>query len=229
MSQLTSSRKNERLRQYVDSKIMISERAYNLVMGITVFYGILVNIIMCALCGDMTRGINPLVFIIGYFVCCFLGIYLSSHSTNAIISFLGYNFVVVPVGMVLSSVITAYGGLSSDLILQAFIITAGISGIMILAAIAYPSFFSRLHGILLSSLIGLIVIELILLFLHIPQIVTSWIGAIIFSLYIGFDFYMAQQYPKTVDNAVDSAMDIYLDVINLFIRILQILGSKNKD
>ena len=33
-------------------------------------------------------------------------------------------------------------------------------------------------------------------------------------------------YPKTLDNAVDSALDIYLDVINLFLRILRILGSR---
>ena len=57
------------------------------------------------------------------------------------------------------------------------------------------------------------------------QNVSALIGAVIFSLYIGYDYWKAQQYPKTVDNAVDSALDIYLDIINLFMRILSILGN----
>nr|MCR5618576.1 Bax inhibitor-1 family protein [Lachnospiraceae bacterium] len=55
-----------------------------------------------------------------------------------------------------------------------------------------------------------------------------WIGAALFSGYIGYDFWRAQQFPKTLDNAVDCAVDIYLDIINLFLRILRILaGSRS--
>ena len=58
----------------------------------------------------------------------------------------------------------------------------------------------------------------------------NWFFVIIFSLYIAHDFSVAQMYPKTIDNAVDSALDIYLDIINLFIRILSIIArSKNND
>ena len=58
------------------------------------------------------------------------------------------------------------------------------------------------------------------------QVVTDWIAAGLFSLYIGYDIYRSQQFAKTVDNAVDCALDIYLDVANLFIRLLQILGHR---
>ncbi|KGK42996.1 hypothetical protein LH51_02440, partial [Nitrincola sp. A-D6] len=34
------------------------------------------------------------------------------------------------------------------------------------------------------------------------------------------------QIPKTLDNAVDSAAALYMDIINLFLRILRILGRK---
>jgi FtsH-binding integral membrane protein len=44
---------------------------------------------------------------------------------------------------------------------------------------------------------------------------------------MGFDWYRAQAYPKTVDNAIDSAVDLYLDIINLFIRLLEIFGKKD--
>lgn len=73
---------------------------------------------------------------------------------------------------------------------------------------------------------GLLVCELVCLLFHIRQTITSWVAAGVFSLYIGYDFQRAQAYPKTADNAVDCALDIYLDIINLFLRILRILGSR---
>ena len=76
-------------------------------------------------------------------------------------------------------------------------------------------------------LIGLIFCEIILLIFHVDQIVTDWIAAGLFSLYIGYDIYRSQQFPKTLDNAVDSALDIYMDIANLFIRLLDILGRKD--
>ena len=51
----------------------------------------------------------------------------------------------------------------------------------------------------------------------------------IFSLYIGYDYQRAQFYPPTVDNAVDCALDIYLDIINLFLDILRILARSSRD
>ena len=66
---------------------------------------------------------------------------------------------------------------------------------------------------------------MVLLIFHVRQQVTDWIAAGLFSLYIGYDIYRSQQYPKTLDNAVDSALDIYMDIANLFMRILSILGD----
>ncbi len=44
--------------------------------------------------------------------------------------------------------------------------------------------------------------------------------------YIGYDWGRANQIPKTMDNAVDSAAALYMDIINLFLRILRIMGRK---
>ena len=57
--------------------------------------------------------------------------------------------------------------------------------------------------------------------------VEPWIAAGLFSLYLGYDIYRSQQYPKTIKNAVASALDIYLDLANLFIRLLEIMGKKD--
>ena len=64
-----------------------------------------------------------------------------------------------------------------------------------------------------------------MLLMGVDQVVTAWIGAIVFSVYIAYDFHRSQMYPKTLDNAVDSALDIYLDVINLFLKVLRILAK----
>jgi FtsH-binding integral membrane protein len=49
-----------------------------------------------------------------------------------------------------------------------------------------------------------------------------------FCLYIGYDVHRSQQFAKTLDNAVDCALDIYLDIANLFLRLLRLLSRKNK-
>ena len=60
------------------------------------------------------------------------------------------------------------------------------------------------------------------------NIAVSWIGAVVFSLYIAYDVWRSQKFPPTLDNAVDSALDIYLDIANLFLELLEIFG-KYKD
>ncbi|MCR4901801.1 MAG: Bax inhibitor-1 family protein [Butyrivibrio sp.] len=227
-----SERKEERLYKQVLENEIVSPRTYNMYLGGTIAYGLIINIIMCATCVDLVLSINPIIFIIGYFICAIAGTFISAKSDKPAMSFLGYNLVVLPVGLVVTSAVYYYGGLSSYIVLEAFVYTACITCIMICLSILKPEFFSKLGGILLGSLIGLIVVELVLMIFGVSQTITTWAGVIIFSLYIGYDYWKAQQYPKTVDNAIDSALDIYLDIINLFLRLLSILGgeksSKNK-
>ena len=65
---------------------------------------------------------------------------------------------------------------------------------------------------------------------HVDTVIYDVVVAGIFALYIGFDIYRSQQFEKTVDNAVDCALDIYLDIANLFIRLLSIIAkSKRRD
>ena len=73
-----------------------------------------------------------------------------------------------------------------------------------------------------------IVVELIAMLLGYRGTFFDWVFVLLFSLYTAYDWVKAQAYPKTFDNAVDSAIDIYLDIINLFLRLLSII-SKKKD
>ena len=80
---------------------------------------------------------------------------------------------------------------------------------------------------LFVALLVSLVAEIIAVFMGYGGDLFNWIFVVLFSLYIGYDWHRAQMYPKTIDNAIDSALDIYLDVINLFIRLLEIFGKSD--
>lgn len=212
---------------YTDASI-ISDRLYNAILLGTLLWGLLVNVVLCYTVGDVYRYVSPMLFLVLYLICAFAGIMIAGKSQNPVISFLGYNLVVVPFGLVISTLVEAYGGVGSGLVADAFTYTLLISLGMMGAALAFPQLFQKLGGALLGCLVGLVLCELVLLILGVDQRLSDWLAAGLFSLYIGYDVYRSQQFVKTVDNAVDSALDIYLDIANLFIRLLEILGRRKK-
>lgn len=156
-----------------------------------------------------------------------IGIMIAVKSDNPLISFVGYNLVIIPFGIILSPIVNHY---RHELIRNAFLVTSCVTGIMMLLGTLYPEFFSKIGRVLFLSLLGLLGVRLLQLFIPgFPNLgIIDWIAAAIFSLYIGYDWYRANNVPKTIDNAVDIALDIYLDFINLFINILSIM-SKSDD
>ena len=210
---------------YTEDQI-ISERAYNAVMLGVLLWGLLVNVLLCFTVGDVYQYIQPLPFLIIYIVCAIAGILIAGKSHKPIVSFLGYNLVVVPFGLVISTMVAEYGGAGSRLVADAFMYTLFISLGMAGAALAFPNLFAKLGGALLGTLFGLILCEVLLLIFRVNQNVMDWIAAGLFSLYIGYDVYRSQQFAKTLDNAVDCALDIYLDIANLFLRLLRLLARR---
>lgn len=228
MASFSQSRREDRLNAYYAPQDIVDNRTYNTVLGGTVLEGIIVNVILCTLVGNVYDYINPLAFLILYFVCAIAGMTMSAKSDSPIISFIGYNMVVVPVGLVISTSVFAYGGVDSPIVTQAFLYTFIVVAIMVAASITFPEFFSKLGRVLGVALLTLILIQVVCIFTGADTSIFAWIGAGIFSLYVGYDFWRSQQFEKTVDNAVDSAVDIYLDIANLFLYILRILGSGSK-
>ena len=209
---------------------LISPRSYNAILVGTLLWGLLVNAILCVTVGDVYRFINPFLFLALYLVLAFVGIRVAVKSHNPLISFLGYNMIVVPFGLVISSMVASYGGISSAVVTNAFVYTLLITLGMLGAAMAFPEIFAKLGGALAACLLGMLLCEIVLLLLGRAQSATDWIVAGIFSLYIGYDIYRSQRFPMTVDNAVDSALDLYLDIANLFLRLLRIMSrSKRND
>lgn len=203
----------------------IGSAAYNLIIGLTLLWGFVLNWWMVdSISTEWIRSINPWLFFGGYFASCLLGVYLFARSANPLVSFIGYNLVVVPFGLVVNLMVSRY---DPELVQEAIRITALVTvGMMILGSL-FPAFFSRIASALCIALLLVILIELVEVFVFgTHHGILDWIVVLIFCGYIGYDWGRANQIPKTLDNAIDSAAALYMDIINLFLRIVRILGRK---
>uniref|UniRef100_A0A0G4IDM6 Uncharacterized protein n=1 Tax=Chromera velia CCMP2878 TaxID=1169474 RepID=A0A0G4IDM6_9ALVE len=125
-------------------------------------------------------------------------------------------------------------------VLLAFIATAGITIGMTMLAFFTKIDFTKYGAYLAAALLGLMVMGLILM-------ITSWftafknlqfaykiyaaLGAILFSFYIVYDTQLIvggkhHQHQFSVDDYVFAALNIYLDIINLFIYLLRLFGER---
>jgi uncharacterized protein len=199
-------------------------RKYWTTLGIVLTIGFAINYFMVkTIPAESVLAINPIVLLISYFVCCFGGIYLSKKSDNPVVSFIGYLMVVVPVGVVIIPFVQQY---DPAIVEKAVLFTAMLSAGMSVAGAMYPKFFRSIGGILFWALLISIIAEVIMLFIGYELAIMDWIVAVIFLGLIGYDYAMALEDEPTIDAAVDRAVSLYLDIINLFLRILSILGRK---
>ncbi|MBR3413296.1 MAG: US12 family protein [Bacteroidales bacterium] len=232
MSQTSSltvfeGRKEERLNSGVTDQI--DARTYNAVMCATLLWGFLVNALMVAYLTqpivNALAGMSPWVLFLGYFVLAIAGIVISVKSDNPFISFLGYNLLVLPMGVMLCLIVP---GMPVAIVTKALLLTGIVTATMILLGLIRPQLFLGIGRTLLIALLIGIVAELVATFLlGYRGAAFDWLFVIIFSGYIGYDVAKSQAYPKTIDNAVDCALDIYLDIINLFIRLLSLLSREH--
>ena len=221
----SKERKLERMNSGLTDSL--SPAAYNIAMMGTVLYGFIVNALMVLFLGDAVYrlNINPIVFFIGYFICCLAGTFIAASDKPAL-SFLGYNLIVLPIGVMLCMLLPGYG---AEIVMQAIVLTAGIVLVMLGLSGLYPRVFLSMGRALGVCLLVGLVLSLVGWFVAGINNFLVYAFAILFSLYIGYDLAKAQLYPKTLDNAIDSAIDIYLDIINLFLRILSILSRLRGD
>ena len=204
----------------------ISASRYNAIIGACLLWGFLVNwLLVVNISTETLISIGVWYFLGGYFVSCLVGTLLFNYSKNPVVSFIGYTLVVIPFGLILNLALSNY---DQDLVLDAIQITGGVTLVMLLLGTMYPAFFERIAPVLGTVLLIVVAIEIVQVFvLNIHQSWIDWAVAVIFCGYIGFNWANANQIPKTVDNAVDSAAALYIDIINLFIRVLSLLWQSH--
>lgn len=119
---------------------------------------------------------------------------------------------------------------STDIVLMAFGTTAFITICLTLFAFQTTIDFTGLGPYLFCFLMGLIFMGILNIFIHDQVLHTlySALGAIIFSMYIVYDTQIMlggnHKYAIEMDEYVMAAMSLYLDIINLFLYLLDLFN-----
>lgn len=159
-----------------------------------------------------------------------LAIYLSARirgmsTTTAIACYLGYS---VLTGLTLSSIFIVYEITSIIYVLLATALT-----FFVFSLLGKSDKFDLSHyGIyLFVILIGILIMELINIFLmnNTLNMILCIAGLGVFVGYIAYDVQRILRYYEETENmAIIGAFNLYLDFINIFIRLLELFG-KSKD
>ncbi len=172
----------------------------------------------------MYSGSGALTLVFGTLAVTVVGIVMMSAAAareSAGLSLVGYVVFAAAFGLMSSTALVAY---DLPTINTAFAATAAITLVFGTLGVVFPKAFSRAAGVLSGMLLALIVVELVLAFLGISQTVTDYLVVIVFAGFIGYDTYRATQVEPTLPNAVLAASNLFMDIVNVFIRILDIVG-----
>ena len=207
---------------------LLTEREYNVAIGVYLLVGMLLTGLVTYGAGD-TAGIlmevHPLAFALIYLIVGYSSGVLCRVTKNGILASGMYFILCIMTGLLLSTYVP---DVATDIVIRALAGTAGVLVIMVAAAVAYPKTFLSMGWTLFLSLISMIIVELVMMLMGMSGGLIDWIAVGIFSLYIGFDWAKGQEYDATLQGAVITSIELYLDLINIFVRLLSIM-AKNKE
>lgn len=147
--------------------------------------------------------------------------------TTAKISFILYSFLT---GLTFSSIFVVYELTS---IIYVFLVSALLFGIFAVIGATTNIDLSKIGTILLMLLFGIIICTLINMFVGSEtfDLALCIVGLIVFMIYVAYDMQKIKELETIYDGdklAIIGALELYLDFINIFLRLLELFG-KNKD
>lgn len=179
---------------------------------------------------DILRIVLKVPFIIYCIVEIGLVIFLTARiqkisGTTAKICFIIYSFVT---GLTFSTIFLVYE-ISS--IIYVFGITAILFGIFALIGHFTKIDLSKISTFLLMGLLGIIICAVINMFIgnEIFDLIITIISVVIFLVYTAYDIQKVKRLMNSFpeDNlAIYSALELYLDFINLFLDLLRLFGKR---
>lgn len=227
MASLTDNRENKLARmEMVSPDEEISRRQFNMIMGATLLWGVVLDFTLALNFSGLILQLPLLGVVVGYLVVSIACMFVIYGSDNPVVSFLGFTGLALAMGVLLVWIVQGY---TAGTVAAALAGTGIITVLMMGLSTAFPEFFKGLGKMLFIALIGVIVFELVAVFAFGYH--STWIDVVvllIFCGYIGYDWAQTQAYVPTVDRAIDSAADIFVDIVNVFIRLLMIFGNSRE-
>lgn len=167
------------------------------------------------------------------FIVAIIGVVIAMKSDNPLISMIGFAMVAIPFGLMLGPVLAEYTTAS---IVKVLVLTTAIVAIFGVVGAVIPDNLEGLGSWVLGALLILLLGYLFVPLAHFFGVETAtaltaldWIGVVLFCGIVVYDWNRAMHLPRTLDNAVDSAVAVYLDWFNIFVRLLAIMGSAKSD
>lgn len=120
-------------------------------------------------------------------------------------------------------------------IFMLFFITAGIFAVMAVLGFVTKSDLSRWGMVAFMGVLGLIIASVVNIFLQSSGLnaILNYLGVFIFTFLIAYDSQKVKKYAEVAaysgkfwQLAIGISLSLYLDFINLFIRLLQIFGKR---
>lgn len=213
------------------------ERAQRTYIGTTLGLTVISLLVMCLEAWWLYSGAghawmieNPQAFDTMTIICLvasIVGIILGIIGRRQIgFAIASYTILTLSLGFTTASILVNYDvGSIVDALSLTLIYTAVMCGL----GFAFPDFFRKISGVLLGALIGLIVAQIVGFFIHFDQTLLNWGVLLVFGGFIAFDTYQAANDYPTLENALFWSVELYLDIINILIRILAIMGNSRDD
>lgn len=153
-----------------------------------------------------------------------------AHKMNYLTSiflFILYSFVT---GLTFSSIFIVY---QMSSIISLFLVSAVIFGLFALLGYKTKINLGKFSTVLYMVLLGGIIVTVVNLFLNntVIDIIVSWIILIVFFGITAYDIQKIKRISYEIDEpnkiAIIGALELYLDFINIFLRILNLFGKSN--
>ncbi len=203
-----------------------------------VFYGVLslwttLGIVAAAVAAYMTKDAHfGWPAFIGLFLVAIVSVFgttAAARANNVMLTTICYFGIAAPMGMMMGPAIAHYTTAS---VASIFVVTASLTIGLGLLGVFIPRslenwgswLFGALWILIISQFVGIIAAMFGFPIGNTAFHLFDWIGVALFGGFIIFDFNRAARVPSTYTNAMLCAVEIFLDFINLFIRLLDLFG-----
>ncbi len=189
-----------------------------------------VGFLITALAAYLFRGVAPMVGMIAFFAGFALLFVMNAVRANPRVALLWFYAFTVLEGIGLAPMLARYVGAYGPGVVVDAALTTGF-GMLVLGGVAFV--FSvdwrRFSGIAFGALIALLVVGLISAFTHwVHPAAYAWLTLGVFTLLTLVDFSRIRAGGDGL-TAVDLALAIYLDGINIFLALLELFGLRSRE
>jgi FtsH-binding integral membrane protein len=189
-----------------------------------------VGFLVTALSAYLFRGVSPLVGLIAFFVGFAMLFIMNGVRRNPQVALLWFYAFTFVEGVGLAPTIMRYVNLAGPEVVVDAAATTGF-GMLVLGGVAFTFSIDwrKFQGLAFGALLVLVLVGLVSMFFHfLSPGVYAWATLGIFTLLVLVDFSRIRAGGDGL-TAVDLAISIYLDGINIFLALLQLFGMRSRD